>query len=84
MSSSNSSNTNKSISKKKPGPKAGSKRDPHSHRPGPKKLMDQPLLQQQRLDMMKSFQSPSSSSNSMPGIEQAYTDVETVDEEQVT
>lgn len=59
----NSSNKNEGTSKKKPGPKKGSKRNPYANRPGPKRLMDQPNLNQQRLDMMPSFQSSSSSSN---------------------
>ncbi|GAA5803691.1 hypothetical protein HPULCUR_009174 [Helicostylum pulchrum] len=57
------SNKNGGISKKKPGPKVGSKRDPRANRPGPKRLMDQPNLQQQRLDQMTLFQSSSSSSS---------------------
>lgn len=62
---SNSSNKNGGISKQKPGPKVGSKRDPHANRPGPKRLMDQPNLQQQRLDQMTVFQSATSSSSTM-------------------
>jgi hypothetical protein len=63
MSGNNLSNKNGGISKKKPGPKIGSKRDPHANRPGPKRLMDQPNLYQQRLDMMSLFQSSPSSSS---------------------
>ncbi|KAG2193025.1 hypothetical protein INT47_012150 [Mucor saturninus] len=37
-----SSNQNDGASKKKPGPKPGSKRDPHASRPGPRRLMDLP------------------------------------------
>jgi hypothetical protein len=65
MSGSNSSKKNEGTSKKKPGPKVGSKRDPHANRPGPKRLMDQPNLHQQRLDKMTLFQSTSSSSNTL-------------------
>ncbi|GAA5803754.1 hypothetical protein HPULCUR_009238 [Helicostylum pulchrum] len=62
---SNPSNKNGGISKKKPGPKVGSKRDPRANRPGPKRLMDQPNLQQQLLDQMTLFQSSSSSSSTL-------------------
>ncbi|KAI8090713.1 hypothetical protein BDF21DRAFT_449752 [Thamnidium elegans] len=48
----NISKKNEGISKKKPGPKVGSKRNRHANRPDSKRLMDQPSLQQQRLDKM--------------------------------
>ncbi|KAI8082375.1 hypothetical protein BDF21DRAFT_398476 [Thamnidium elegans] len=46
----NTSKKNEGISKKKPGPKIGSKRNPHANRPDSKRLMDQSRLQQQQLD----------------------------------
>ncbi|KAG2232318.1 hypothetical protein INT48_009339 [Thamnidium elegans] len=53
------------ISKKKPGPKVGSKRALHANRPDPKRLMDQPNLQQQRLDKMTLVQSVPTSSSTL-------------------
>lgn len=49
------------ISKSRPGPKVGSKRDPYAARPGPKRMMDQPNLSQQRLDQMSLFKTRSRS-----------------------
>ena len=66
------SNQNDGASKKKPGPRPGSKRDPHALRPGPKRLMDHPGLTQQRLDRMAIFNTGSATSSRMQEDREAY------------
>ncbi|KAG2235442.1 hypothetical protein INT48_005792 [Thamnidium elegans] len=65
---SNISKKNEGISKKKPGPKVGSKRNRHANRPDSKRLMDQPSLQQQRLGKMTLVQSVPTSSSTLQEI----------------
>ncbi|KAG2206773.1 hypothetical protein INT47_003715 [Mucor saturninus] len=59
MFSGSSSNKNESVPKSKPGPKVGSKRCPHAARPGSKRMINQPNLNQQRLDQMSLFRTGS-------------------------
>lgn len=59
MFSGSSSNKNEGVPKSKPGPKVGSKRDPHAARSGPKRMMNQPNLNLQRLDQMSLFRTGS-------------------------
>ncbi|KAG2193803.1 hypothetical protein INT47_009945, partial [Mucor saturninus] len=56
----------------KPGPKPGSKTDPHAPRPGPKRLMDLPGLTQKRLDRMAIFNTGSATSSRMQEDREAY------------
>ncbi|KAG2192715.1 hypothetical protein INT47_010358, partial [Mucor saturninus] len=71
-----SSSQNDGASKKKPGPKSGSKRDPHASRPGPKHMMSQPNLSQQRLDRMSVFQTGSRREEEQPATSLSSSNVD--------
>ncbi|KAG2204310.1 hypothetical protein INT47_009352 [Mucor saturninus] len=71
-----SSNQNDGASKKKPGPKAGSKRDPHASRLGPERMMSQPNLSQQSLDRMSVFQTGSRKEEEQPAASLSSSNVD--------